>query len=367
MGYGRLARGHKRRVATAIGAWASRRVFGVKRQRTNTRVAHRARGGRTRTSTKRRKGRRGVTGPVAGSDSSSFSRRFRNKFVSRKCLVGGKQYLVVNTSLGIQATAGRQGVTDFNASNVGCGTDLANVWNQMAGHTNMIAGGANSTVLAQNNGSAKVFMHSMTSQYIFTNTSNVGVWLTIYDTVARHEGPSVDTLGDSGPALAMSLGLTEEDFGAANLQNTVNNTPFMSHDFCTNFKVLAVKKVYINPGHIHKHFMSISINKWLSADDISTVSLAGGTGVVAYQNQLKNWTYWPLITFYGSPIHSLSAPTTVSVPAVQLDTVITRRYCWQTYQTNFSQYLISTDLPTNIADPHTVPEDQGTDAAVVQN
>jgi hypothetical protein len=207
----------------------------------------------------------------------------------------------------------------------------------------------------------------MTTQIIFTNTSNVGVWLTIYDTGARHEGPSVDTLGDSGPGLAMSLGLTEEDFGAANLQNTVNNTPFMSHDFCVNYKVLAVKKVFINPGHVHKHYMNISINKWLSADDLSTVSLAGGTGVVAYQNQLRNWTYWPLITFYGSPIHSLAVPTTVSVPAVQLDTVITRRYCWQTYQTNYTQYLINSDLVTSIADPHTVPEDQATDTAVVQN
>lgn len=367
MGYGRLPKGYGRRVAAGVAGFAAKRLSGFKLPRAAAKTAFRSKRSRTRTSTKRRKGGRGVVGPVAGHDSSSFSRKFRNKFVSRKCLVGGKQYYRFTNGQAIQSTAGRQGVTDFNTNNLGSGADLAVVWNAMATHTNNIVGGVNQTIAASNQGTAKIFVHSMTAQYIFTNTSNVGVWVNIYDCGTRKDGTAANTMEGSGPGVAMSLGLTEENYGGAAVQNTINNTPFMSHAFCTTYKVFAVKKIFINPGHIHKHYMNISINKWISADDITTVPIATGSGITANKNQFRDWTYWPLVCFYGSPVHSLAAPTTVSIPAVQLDVVISRQYQYQVYQTSITQYTIATDLATTIADPHTVPEDTGTDAAVVQN
>lgn len=367
MGYGRLPKGYGRRVGAAVGSFALKRLSGFKRPRAAAKTAFRSKRSRTRTSTKRRKGNRGVVGPVAGHDSSTFSRRFRNKFVSRKCLIGGKAYWSTFKGSAIQTTAGRQGVTDFQFDNLGNGADLLAIWNEMATHTNEIVGGVNQTIAASNQGSAKIFIHSMTAQYIFTNTSNVGVWMNIYDVVARKNGDSADTLNTGGPGLAWSLGLTEEGYGTANLQNTVNVTPFQSHSFGTGYKVLQVKKIFINPGHIHKHFMNVSINKWISGDDISTLPLAAGNGITAAHAQFREWTYWPLVSFYGSPVHSLAAPTTVSVPAVQLDVVISRKYCYQVYQTSITQYKVGADLSTAIADPHTVPEDTGVDTAVVQN
>jgi hypothetical protein len=368
MGYGRMPRGYGRRVGAAAVSFAAKRLSGFKRPRAASRVAHRQKRSRTRTSTKRRKGSRSVIGPVAGHDSSSFVRKFRNRFVSRKCLKGAKQYQIFNNGQSVVSTAGRQGVTDFNGQNPGYGNDLASVWQYMAGHTNEVAGGANSTILANNNGSAKIFLHSIKAQYIFTNTSNVGVWLNIYDTTCRKDGDAGDTLGEDGPALAMSLGLTEENYGAVVQQNTVNVTPYQSHSLCVNYKILKVTKVFINPGHIHKHFMTIMLNKWICADDIAIAPLGGGTGLTGNMKvQLRGFTYWPLITFYGAPVHSAGTTTNVSVPAVQLDVVNSRKYEWQLYEYSQTKFNISTDLLTTIADPHTVPEDTAADTAAIQN
>lgn len=366
MGYGRLARGHKRRVAGAVASYAARRISGFKRPRANTRLAHRNVRSRTRTSTKKKKRVGKTIGPVAGHDTSYFFRKLRNRFVSRKCIKGAPFYYSLNQGAAFQSTAGKQGVTDFGGNELGTGIDLSALWNNMATRTATASvAGVVENILATNNGSAKILVHEMSMEATFTNTSNVGVWLTIYDTTNRFKTVLSSTFG-VGAANTWLEGIAEEDGGVQNYLS-VGQTPFMSHAFCTNYKILKSTKVYINPGHIHKHTMKIMINKTLSADELSTAPLTGGTGILTTFNALPLWTYWPMIAFYGSPIHSLASPTTVSVPAVQLDCVWVKKYKFSYYQNNLTQFTFGQDLATTIADPHTVPEDTGVDTAVVQN
>nr|QNJ57233.1 capsid protein [Cressdnaviricota sp.] len=364
-------RKHVRRAIGAVSSYAARKGASWlgKRKRTSTRMAHKNKRSRTRTrtSTKRRKSALMVSN--VGKDVSYCGIFKKARFMKAKYLTGATQTYKTMAGSALQSLQGKQGLTSFPGAQLFTGADLMAIWNEMAARSiDTTNTGTYGTVLTNNNGSAKLFVHSGMWTGEFTNTSNVGVWLTIYDTVPRKDELITDSY-DLTPDTSIATGLSEENFATTANEIGLGVTPFMSHGFCTQWKVIKVNKIFINPGFTHKHSIFVKQNKWIDAHTISLSPIAGGLGITAANRKgtFKGWTVFPMCMFHGTPVHSLATPTNVTAPAVQLDVIFTRTYKWQRYEPTATGYRVADTMITNMADPHTVAEDANVDTAVVQN
>lgn len=154
-----------------------------------------------------------------------------------------------------------------------------------------------------------LYFESITTQYEIHSQNEWITTLDIYDFVTRRDS-------NDDPGTAWSDGLTEgQKLAVLTPAGSVNNqtyrvTPFMSNQFCQQYKVLKKKQVILSPGASHKHTTVFNIKKRVNIDDFKSNS-----GIFK-----RGFTHGSYFVGYGK--QASDADNTAEVTSMKADWVI---------------------------------------------
>jgi len=161
----------------------------------------------------------------------------------------------------------------------------------------------------------RMIVKNMKMKWNLTNQSNANCIITLYDIEYRNDA----NVGDFGtPILAWANGIAraEEGGDAPGIAN-VGSTPFMSSDFCRNYRVVKVTKIYLDPGKSHVHFIRIASNKMLNN---------GMTDPSAQPVAYRGFSHGLMAVFQGLPVNDGTTDTLIAMGSGAVDIVEEREY-----------------------------------------
>lgn len=329
-------RGSQHQVGLTSAQRAANRRAAVQRVREGMRSAYRQRravGSRTALALGTKKG---VAVPAGGGESKSsfYLTRPAIKQTKMEKMLGSNR-VVTNASGSVACVSGSQNV--IRVSTLWDVTDITNALTDV-GET---ATGTNS---------AKIALLSGTADIMFTNSNaSCNAHCIIYDVMSRNDGSDINT----NPVGVFQAGGADAVGGATTDYLIPGSTPYANPRFASAYKILQTTPLILHAGATHVHRVRYKPNKVLSRERAVTSDAAGPIG---------NVTLYSFIVFYGTPVHSAAAETTVSTGIVKLDYVITESLQFKCMQLNYALNSMVNSL-TVIADPEQFVELPPTDAA----
>lgn len=313
---------------------ARNRVQKVQRAMTN--AAYRMKKSRSRTLT--------ATGQKTGSQLSAGGGETKSSFyLSRPTIkmTPLEKNLSVNTvvrngSGTVSCVSGSQNVQAF-----------ATLWD-MTDIENAIITTLGQSATGQN--SSKIAMLSGTADVMFTNSNtSCNAHCIIYDCMPRQDGSDINT----SPVLLFQAGGADAVGGATSDYLIPGATPYANPRFASAYKILQSTPIIVHAGATHVHRIRYKPNRIISKERTVTSDRAGPIG---------NVTLYTFIVFYGTPVHSAAAETTVSTGIVKLDYVFTESLKFKCMQYNYSLNSFVNSL-TAIGDPEQFVEEPAVDTA----
>lgn len=188
-------------------------------------------------------------------------------------------------------------------------------------------------------------------EYMFTNSSTGNTIMYLYDVVPKKDINSTDTAFQI-PDYAWAQGYNLEG-GTTSNYTVVGATPFESKLFTETWTVIAVKKVIMAPGAMHRHIVKSHQNRFFS-DTQWNNQYAGGI-FSNYVQYLRKSSIITMVVVYGGPAHSAANPTLTSTGAAAVDWVALKEYDYRWAQDAATTYHVSPNL-TTLTDAQEVPE-----------
>lgn len=188
-------------------------------------------------------------------------------------------------------------------------------------------------------------------EYMFTNSSTGNTIMYLYDVVPKKDINTTDTAYQI-PDYAWAQGYNQEG-GTTTDYAVVGATPFESKLFTETWTVIAVKKVIMAPGAMHRHIVKSHQHKFFSDSQWNNLFSAGSfTNTVQY---LRKSSIITMVVVYGGPVHSAAAPTTTSTGPAAVDWIALKEYDYR-WASDFNTTYNKSNNLTTVNDPQEVPE-----------
>lgn len=178
----------------------------------------------------------------------------------------------------------------------------------------------------------RFFMRSSNFKLNFRNNASNNVKYTVYDCIARRDGPdlTLDT-----PLEAWNKGMLDYSPTPLNPSGVVGTTPFKSPEFNYYWKVNKITTGQLEPGMTHEHTVRRPINKFL--DSMRFDNTVG--------NAIAGWTQSCMIVYSGALVHNSTAPGSVGPGNASLDYMYSVQDSFGFVEKNIPSYILSDNLP----------------------
>lgn len=180
------------------------------------------------------------------------------------------------------------------------------------------ASGASSTIGGTTN---SVALKGYSSKLTFTNQSNANTLVTIYDVEYKKDTRAGEDNETSIDAWNHGMYVNTVYAGSAAQASTrIGTTPFISQDFCRNFKVTKVTKVYMELGKSHVHYFASNRARKLT-DRMLDLS---GSYPVGYRGLTHDF----LVVCQGMPVNDGTDKSLIAMGSGGLSVVIEETFNW---------------------------------------
>lgn len=209
-----------------------------------------------------------------------------------------------------------------------------------------VLGGMFSSLGLNNTGgsTAKMAIKNYSASVKITNQSNANMCVWIYD--VEHRRDVVYGADSITPLSAWQQGLSSSAAGTGSTTTTVNTvgiTPFQSPDFCRNYRVVKVTKIYLALGKAHSHTLILNRPKIVNGRMLDN----SGAQTGAY----RGITHDMLFVFQGLPVNDGTTNSLIALGSGAVDMVIQHKVTWnyvdlggeKRYYTDDNQGTITTE------------------------
>lgn len=225
-----------------------------------------------------------------------------------------------------------QGIEGQGSGNVTAGIGLQGVFNIGTLTRQNLATYKNASTSTVTNVNKRFFMRYSNFKINIRNTASNNCKYTIYDCLARRDGPdlTVDT-----PSEAWIKGMLDFSPTPLNPSGIVGATPFKSPEFNYYWKVTKVTSGQLEPGMSHEHTVRRPINKYLDSIKFDNT----------IANSIGGWTQSCMIVWSGAIIHNSTVLNSVSPSNTSLDYMYSVQDSYGFIDKNVPSYLLADNLP----------------------
>lgn len=171
-------------------------------------------------------------------------------------------------------------------------------------------------------GDAQIAIKNCTSRVNITNQSNSNLVCTIYDVINRHD--VVSGSDAQSPEDAWTNGLAQITSGTGSTgttPQTMGVTPFQSYDFCKNYRVIKVTKIYMELGKSHIHNINLMTAFKMNTRDLDDSGAA--------TKGFRNITMHCMLVFHGMPVNDGTTDTLIAMGSGAVDIVSESKIVWK--------------------------------------
>lgn len=162
----------------------------------------------------------------------------------------------------------------------------------------------------------KFYFRKYYQKTLFTNTDVSTCFLDIYICKPRNSTfKSPATIWKAAFGATLDSSSDESVYGTAEAWSIPFVTPFTCRSLCQEYRIVKKIRVEILQGQTHRFTMVIPFHRVVTGRQLADEITSDGYLFIPRD-------YIPLVVVYGSPVHSSSAPSTVSLSKVNLDTVV---------------------------------------------
>lgn len=203
-----------------------------------------------------------------------------------------------------------------------------------------------------NNANRRFLMDNLKSEITMSNGTNASCYVHVYDIMCKTDIDSNDfAAGIGDPATAWLTGEVQQ--GNASGYNVIGTDPRKVDTFKQHYKVLNVKKHFMKPGDIHKHKISITLNKIMNEARLLNSSRYAGV------------SFSTMLVVYGCPAQDDSSPPVVTTTGGVINYTYTSKYQYRFSLDNQQNSIVIPSLLPTPASLEVVQEDGDID--VVNN
>lgn len=191
----------------------------------------------------------------------------------------------------------------------------------------------------------RFLLQDMYGEFTFSNASNSTCYVYVYDILCKKDLDSTSTQDSTVllPNVAWNNGEIQQGNTLGN--SMIGTFPSKVKDFTSFYKILSKKGHFMKAGDVHKHKVSLKLNRLINESLISKSSYYGGL------------THYTMICAYGVPCDNDAVPPVVTTSNGALDMVYTTQYRYKWMQDYDTDSVIFGALPTGVAGLEVIEDD----------
>ncbi|WAB05088.1 capsid protein [Miresoil virus 123] len=240
----------------------------------------------------------------------------------------------------VTATVGQQGVATLGLNGSTGGATASSLYS-VADLSSILAA---ITSASSTSAGYQFLVQKGTSEYYITNSSNANLVMWLYDCIPRKDMQTSDA-EYAYPDYAWAAEKLQVGTTGTTGYLTPFATPFESAAFTHNYKVIAVKKVSLSPGVLHRHVVKSFQPRWIS-DSLWNNQYSGAlpsTNIIAIGKR----SVYTLVVIAGAPAHVAATPTSAytGIGPCAIDIVLKKTY----------EYRFALDLSKSVYQANLLP------------